>query len=270
MSGACTEDMQARACRMRQLLDGLRGRADAASLVRVLGDQVDPFTGEERIFGNTLGVVNTIKSVVFDPEAQRLHVSARGESPMGLAARYLQVDATDFWAESAESAREKAQAGALPGYQPRDPGLVEAVRAYRQAYIEWHMSSHNPDYRERTCEALERVVALKPTDPNLRVQAGIVNFLLARHEQARAHFAWALKGGLTPHARRVTALFVARGLDLEGKRTEALELYRSTLDSGEIEPRLREALESGARKPYRDQWRSRLHVDLQFPDAFSY
>jgi|GEM_PF-719899 len=270
MSGACTEDMKARACRMKQLLDAQRGKADAASLARVLGDLVDPFTGEERIFGNTLGVVNTIKSVVFDPEALRLYVSSRKESPVGLDARYLRVDFERFWSESPEEAETTALRGALQGYHPRNPELVEAVRAYREAYCEWHMHSHNPDYRERTCRALEKVVAIQPRDPNLRVQAGIVNFLLGRHEEAKAHFHWALKGSLTPHARRVTSLFVARGLDLDGKRTEALELYRSTLDSGELEPRLREALESGLRKPYREQWKSSLHVDLQFPDAFSY
>ena len=270
MSGACTEDMKARACRMRQLLEEQSGRADPASMARALGDQIDPFTGEERIFGNTLGVVTTIKSVVFDPEVLRFYVSSRKESPVSLEGRYLSVDLERFWQDSPAVAEERALGAALQGYQPRNPALTQAVRGYREAYRAWHMNSHLPDYRERTCEALEKVVALQPEDANLRVQAGIVHFLLGQFENSKGHFHSALRGRLTPHARRVASLFVARCLDLDGKRDEALELYRATLDSGEIEPRLQRALESGVRKPYRDQWRKSLHLDLQFPDAFAY
>ncbi len=270
MSGSCTEDMKARACRMKQLLASQGGCADAASMARILGDQVDPFTGEERIFGNTIGVVTTIKSVVLDPEMLRLYVSSRKETPVSLEGRYVQVDFEGFWEHSKEEAEERALAGALQGSQPKNPALTEAVRGYREAYRAWHMEAHLPDYQERTCEALEKTVALQPLDANLRVQAGLVRFLLGQYEAAKQHFECALTAKLTPHGQRVANLFLARCLDLDGKRDQALQLYRITLESGEIETRLQCALEEGIKKPYRDHRRKSLHVDLQFPDAFAY
>ena len=270
MSGSCTEDMKARACRMRDLLVGLGEKVDVSDLARVLGDQVDPFTGEERLFGNTLGVVTTIKSVVFDPGVQRFYVSSRNESPVSLNSRYLRIDTDRFWEASPEEASAEASQGALPGYQPKQPDFVEGMRHYREAYRAWHMDHDRPDRDERTLTEIENAVRLLPGDSNLRVQAGIVNFIQGRFQEPKSHFDSAGRGRLTHHTQGVVHLFLGRCFDLEGQRERALEAYQRALSAGGVEPRLQKALEDGLKKPYRDQWRSSLHLDLQFPDAFAY
>ncbi len=275
MSGSCTEDMKARACRMRELLIRAGQQVVPGDLAQILGDQVDPFTQEERLFGNTLGVVTTIKSAVMDPGEQTLFVSSRKETPVPLAATFLKIRGDEFWQKDEARAREEALTGAVRGYQPQNPRLVEAMREYREAYRAWHMHPEHEDRAERAWIAIQNTVRILPTDPNLRVQAGIFAVHLGKAREALAHFEQASQSVLSQHTRDVIAFFQGRCFDIEGERAQAIERYQSVLArlserSSDIEPRLQEALKAGLRRPYRSEHSRNLHVDLQFPDVFAY
>ena len=263
MSGACCEDLVARLCRMREVLEPHRGQIEPRHMTAALGDHIDRQTGEERVFGNTVSVMTTVKSTVFDAEGGKLWISARGESPMGLGP-FLEVDLEKFWTQD----KSEAEYVTLPGYQPRNPALVEGVRHYRDAYRAMHMEGHLPDSGERTLAALRRAVRAFPSDGNLWVQNGIIAFENAKFDEARRCLAEASSRKLTPHVSGVRDLFFARCLDIEGERERAVELYRGW--ERVHEPKLRKALKRGVNKPYHRSEVRNLMTDLQFPDAFQY
>jgi tetratricopeptide (TPR) repeat protein len=264
ISGGICEDLEGRLCRLRDILEADRGRLEPSHLSRALGDHVDHFTGEERVYGNTISVVTTIKSTVFDPEQQRFWISTRGESPMGLG-EFMEVDIDRFWKDKPEEtlARKK-----IPGYTPKKPGLLEGIHHYREAYREWHMNCHEPDFAERCYIALKKATRAFPSDPNVWFQAGIVALKLHKFDEARNCFEQSLPFKTARHVTEVRNLYLARCYDLAGERAKALDIYGRFSQIGE--PRLRKAYEHGMRRPYRERDTARMMLDLQFPDTLQY
>jgi tetratricopeptide (TPR) repeat protein len=266
LSGAYCEDLEARFCRIRQLLEPHRGRLEPQHMARALGDHVDYFTGQERVFGNTLSVMTTIKSAVFEPEALRFWIGTRKKSPVGLG-EFLAVDVEKFWKQSAEECEVKAQM--ISGYQPKSPGLLEAVTHYREAYRTYHLEAHTEGYPERTLDHLRKAAQAFPEDGHLWIQAGIVAIKIRRFEEARGFFERTLALKLSRHVVLVRDLYLARCLDVLGERKQAKEIYLRNSQLA-IEPKLKKAFKRGLRRAYRLTHPSQMVVDLQFPDTFAY
>ena len=266
LSGAYCEDLQARICRMRQILEPHRGSIEPAHLSAALGDHRDYFTGDERVFGNTLSVVTTVKSVVFEPEDQKLWVGSRQESPLGLG-KYLEVDLLNFWKKSPSDYEQEMNV--LNGYQPQSTKLVEAVHHYRAAYRAFHIENQNDDYQTHALAHLEKAVATYPEDAHVWIQAGIVSFKLKKFKEARAYFEKTKPLALSAHVLLVRDLYLARCLDLAGEREQAVALYASHSQLAK-EPKLLKAFKKGLKKPYQEKETDRILIDLQFPDTFEY
>jgi len=266
LSGSYCEDLVGRVCGIRQLLEEYRGQLEPAHMTKAISDQRDFYSGDERCFGNTLGVVTTVKSTVFDPLVQKFWIADREESPVGLG-RYLEIDADKFWNQSFDE-RSSGTWPSLAGYQPKDPALVEGLRHYREAYQAWHVENEKPDFAERTFAATLRAIHAYPKDGHLWVQAGIVAFKLKRFDDARKHLEESRTRPMSKHTSGVRDLFLARCYDIAGRRDEALTLYKTyqTFD----EPKLKRALRGGLRKKYRPTETWRMVLDMQFPDTFEY
>jgi len=272
LSGAYSEDLVARVCSLQKTLHTYAGKLTPELLASALGDSTDPDTGVERVVGNTVSVVTTVKSTVFDPLVQRLWVSTRDRSPQALEARFLEIQADRFWDEmekSVENHQSPPSPEFISGYHPRAPELAEAAQAYREAYQSWHMDALNPRRTENTLGALRRATAIYPVEGNVWVQRGLVSFVGGHSEESKQSFETALSCSITPHIRAVAELFLGRLADLRGKRKEALRWYYAGLGRA-TEPRLRVALESGMKRRYMSWMRAQIQLDLQFPDAFHY
>ncbi|MBI2519595.1 MAG: hypothetical protein HYV97_04235 [Bdellovibrio sp.] len=261
--GGRYHDDQARICRMRQVLMANRGRITPATMSAMLGDHVDPWTGEERVLGNTLSVMATVKSVVFSPEEQILYVSTRGRSPMGLG-DFMQIDAKSFWTDQTS---EEAWP-MIAGNSPKTPGFMAAVEAYREGYRIWHMESHTEDYAERALVCLRKAQALLPSDPHLSMQVGNVALKLGHFAEAIKHLEQAKKGKLAQYLAAVCDLFLARAWDATGDRDRALKLYQ--IWANYPDPRLREAMLEGVRRPYHKKQIGQIMLDMQFIDPIMY
>ena len=266
LSGAYCEDLQARICQMRKILEPNRGALEPHHMSAALGDHRDYFTGEERVFGNTLGVVTTVKSVVFEPEELRFWVGSRKESPLGLG-QYLEVNLKSFWDKSQIEYEESMSV--LPGYQPKRPNLIEGVRHYRNAYRAFHMESHDDDYQLKSLEHLRKALVAYPEDAHVWIQAGIVAFKLNEFNEARRYFETTRQMVLSEHVILVRDLYLARCLDLAGEREKAKVLYAAHVNIAK-EPKLLKAFKKGLKRPYRAQETDRILIDLQFPDTFEY
>lgn len=265
LCGSYCEDLEARYGRMKQVLEENRGQITAAKMAETLSEHRDFFSGQERVFGNTVSVVTTVKSAVFEPESLKFWMAHRKESPVGLGG-YLEVNIERFWKEKAEDQEHSMRI--LPGYQPQDPALVEGVHHYREAYRSFHMDCDLPDYRERTLENVKKAAHAYPRDGHLWLQAGFLAFKLKRFSEAEQYFEKTQALALSAHVMRVRDLYLARCWDLRGERKAALTLYHRHPEIQE--PKLRKAYRRGLRAAYRPSETGRIVLDMQFPDTFQY
>jgi tetratricopeptide (TPR) repeat protein len=226
---------------------------------------MDRFSGVERVFGNTVSVVTTVQSAVFDPGAQKFWMACRNESPVGLG-EYIEVDVDRLWRTPAEE-YEKTMS-VMPHYQPKNPALIEAVRHYRNAYQCYHTYNHEPDFQEKALEHIKKAIEVYPSDGHLWLQAGYVLFKMKKFEEAHFYLEKSKDCVLTDHVASVRDLYLARCLDLLGKRKEALQIYQSR--SEVVEPKLRRAFRRGSRRTYQAWEIFQVQVDLQFPDTLLY
>jgi len=263
ISGAVRDDFEDRYHRARKTLLKDKGDLTFEHFIKVLGDRVDVQCDLERVFGNTISVVTTVKSVVFDPGEQKLWVSNKSKSPTGLG-EFVEFDINHFnWNE--ENSRS------LPLYSPnavKHTGLEQAIEHHREAYCHWHIKNDKEDFSENTLIALRKASRSYPEDGNLWVLNGIVAFKLNLIQEAMDCFEKALKTKLTNHILGVSQLMLARCYDLTNKRTQAKDLYRN-YDSIN-EPRLRTAMRKGLHQKFRRNKISLLMLDLQYPDLFHY
>ena len=74
------DDSNARAARVRNLIDAAHGTLDAAQAAAILGDTIDPVSGRPRCFPNTIAATHTVSSSVWRPDAQTVYVGV-GPAP---------------------------------------------------------------------------------------------------------------------------------------------------------------------------------------------
>jgi hypothetical protein len=265
LSGTYCEDLKGRYCRIRQLLEPHRGHLEPAHMSKALGDHIDYFTDQERVFGNTLSVITTVTSAVFDPAHLKFWMATRQESPVGLG-KYVEIDIERFWQQPL--AEYEKTMSVLPHYLPRTPGLLAGVHHYRDAYRSYHVNSHQPDYLKDALAHLEKAISAYPSDGHLWIQAGLAAFKLQEFDRAEAFFEKARERIISEHVMALCDLYLARCLDLKGARKEALLVYRAQKDVKE--PKLAKAFRKGRRRRFRAHETSRMIVDLHFPDTFQY
>lgn len=263
ISGACNEDLFSRVCRMREILSSLRGKIEVSDLVETLADHMDPLTGEERVVGNTISVVTTVKSVVFEPEDLKFWISSRRESPTS-DGEFLEVDTQKFWNADLDDTTIRRAVRK----KPQNPALMKSMTHFREAYRHWHMKNDKPDYAEKTYAELKNAVKEYPSDGNLWIQSGILAFFLHRFEEAQHHFLQAKSRKLSMFVTQVCNLYLARCYDLFGERKRALEFYAS---EAQVEnPKLKKAYKKGIRRPYHQSETLSMMIDLQFADTLQY
>jgi len=262
--GGRHHDDHARLCRMKQVILKNKGAITPQILGQMLGDHTDPWTGEERVVGNTISVMSTIKSVVFSPEDQEFFISGRGQSPMGLGPFY-QLNATDFW----EHPFDKAPATpAFQGKLPATPHLLEAIGRYREAYRCWHMDSHRADYKEKTLSHLEAAYMLAPNDPHVALQTGFVAMKCRHFAKAATYLEKTMAMKLAPYLAEVRDLFLARAYDNLNHRDKALNLYKKLISHQD--PRIHKQAKKGLNKPFAGNQVAKLMLDMQFVDPIAY
>ncbi|CAM6054829.1 unnamed protein product [Sphagnum tenellum] len=265
ISGGYREDLEGRFCRIAELLRPLKGQLMPSHMTSALGDHMDYFSRTERVFANTLSVTTTVQSAVFEPENLKFWMSNRLESPVGLGT-FLEVDVEKFWKTPVENYDSTFKA--IPGYQPKNPRLIPAVREFRRAYQSFHMNNQEPDYQEKALQHLQEASAILPEDEHLAMQVGLLAFKMNQFDIAYRALESTLKGNMTLHSNAVRDLFLGRCLDLQGKREEAILLYEKNCSNHE--PKLASAFKKGMRQPYRAFETKSIAVDFHFPDAFEY
>jgi hypothetical protein len=259
--GAEAEDLVARNCRMKETLEPKKGQITPAMLCQLVGNHTDHLTGVERILGNSLSVVTSVKSVVFEPEDMKFWISTRKESPTGLDSEFIGVDVAKFWSNENEPPK-------LPGYKPVSPTLVPGMHEYRKAYRAWHLENDKPDFEETAYASARKAAEIHPVDGHVWVMAGILAFKVWKFDDAFFCLQQAISKQISSHLRNVCSLFIARCHDIRGDRDKAKLLYAQYRAAED--PRLRSAMRKGLWLAYKAKDTSSIALDLQFPDALHY
>jgi hypothetical protein len=232
------------------------GKLRREDLERLLADTGDPGApdphAEDRLGGNCIVSAMTVKSVVFEPEAERLRLSV-GAAPTGLGPWVDVPYAWDGPVEVVELEGEVAGEG--------EPGRALAMRRYVAA-TRAHLDGASPRHVR---ELFEAVVAAAPSEPNYRFMAAIFAITTNDFGAAARHLARALEREHGRYRRALLLLWYARVLAVEGRRREAGRAFAELARLGEAEG-VAALQAAGAAESGRPLGRLRLRTVV--PDVF--
>jgi hypothetical protein len=243
-------DGGARRRRLEELVRAA-GSPGVVEMAEALGDVRDPGGGGRRLAGGSVASVQTVQSVVFEPEHRRVWVGA-GDSP---AARTWMVP---FRLTSAGGGPDRTQSPfhPTPGWERTPHG--RAFGLYRDACRQ----SVEGEPAKRLLIQIEHALALYPGDPALHVLAGLLALRAGRSRRAEG----ALRGAidrLEGRARRAEVrLYLAHTLDLQDQRASAKKMYAEVRDTEGVDPRVRRRARVGRWWAFSEARAADLPVDL--------
>ena len=227
------------------------GAHDATSMAGILADLG---SGSCR-FRDAARMLLTVGSVVFRPEDGAFWVST-GEAP---------VSQNTFVPFSLKAEAYAPELGELTEHAERDQSAERAFAAYRDAYLAYLDEGDLAGARRHMVRALDA----QPDQALYHCVAGLLALKAGRVDEAFGALDRAVQlGHVDPE--RVAAFHVWRGRasDLSGRRSEAIEDYRSALRRRADAP-MKRAAERGIKRPYSARQSRRFNIDFTFADVMA-
>jgi len=239
-------DTEARAARVKVLLDAVSSGPDAFGAAQILRDSVDPENGVTRAFGSTISQVHTLSSVVFSPQEKRIYIGRGGT--LVPKEEYVAIDL-------------------FPGPIRRDVGFPKAeeddfLRGRREYFYAYEAYFPGNDLA-RTEHHLMQAVHYQAEEGLFWTVLSLVQCKKGKWREAQASIERALSLPGTSYRERQNTLLYARILDLCGERPAALKKYQSLMEDGEFGLHARK----GLRKVWREKDAQRLVIDFMLGDA---
>lgn len=216
-------DNASRNRRMGELLAGEGHFLTPAKAATVISDHFDPYWREEKVFNRTVSQVFNIQSLLVDPVAMTAWI-AEGDAPIHLGS-YREVDLGALFA-----GRDGLTETRLPGYRFADPRKDEAKRRYILSFIESMDGKLEAAWEQLKLSLDAHFV------PEGALTGAVVSLKLGDFERAVTLLETAIgklekkisETGLGPPPEyHECRFFLARALDLLGRRSESLPLYRA-------------------------------------------
>ncbi|MCO5167971.1 MAG: C45 family peptidase [Planctomycetes bacterium] len=254
-------DGRARVIRARVERGLDQGGLGVDDLQALLGAHDDPeVEGAARAAGGVLAQGISVKSVVVEPDARRVHLSV-GPCPTG-AGPWTTVD----WDWDGPPAAREVEAD-LEHRAPHPRFAEGARRDGHERYVAAVSLDGQGAPTARIAAAMEEAVALDPDEPGYRLIAA--GFRLRHGDPAGAleHLRAGLARERAPFHRGQLLLWAARAADALGRTDEARE-HRASLRRLES-PHLVDhhaTVEVDARRPWTTRRLRRVVVNMVFPD----
>jgi tetratricopeptide (TPR) repeat protein len=248
-------DSDARYARADTAVERHGGKLDRAALERLLGDSADPGApdchADDRLAGNCIVSAMAVKSVVFEPEANRLRLSI-GAAPTGLGPY---IDVPYAWDGPVERLELQADVS------HNDSARAIAMRRYVVA-TRAHLDGESP---RRVLSLLERTIEAAPSEPNYRFLAAMFALQLGDLDASANHLERALEREHGSYRRALLLLWHARVLAAAGRRHDAEHSWRSLQQVPDADgiALLRSAGLAESRRPL-----SRRRLSTVVPDIF--
>ncbi len=229
-SPAWAQHSDGREARIRMLAeDGVtRGGLTVGELGRVMGDHQDASApGRARPAGGVVAQALTVKTIVAEPEAQRIRVSA-GQVPASWGP-WIEVpwswDGDVGAVDSATPADEPVCDTLRCGEELRDGPRGEAYRHFVRAH-QLHMDTGDED---EVLRALEQASTCDPDEPDYRFLLGAMLMKRGLWAAALSHFEAGLAGERAPFRRAQLLLWASRTARAAGKKDRARALREELL-----------------------------------------
>jgi hypothetical protein len=242
LNSSVDEDSLGRAERIKQRLDGARGRLDSTDAASILGDHVDPQVNELRGLGNTVGCETTLGSLVVDPAHGRVLVST-GPAP-ACHSEFVELPLSGTFAreESPTLSDRVAYAGS---FEREHPEKLAALKLFIEAKTAYEM--HND--AARAYELMKQVVCSDASNPAYFFQLGIFALKNGQYDEGLDTLDGVFHTSyLTAQLRRLTHYYIGRTLAHLRKSEEALSHFQAVLDDSATDKKLRAAARRAARR----------------------
>ncbi len=243
--------------RMNQLLQDNFGRIDPQKGAEFLSDHFDINTGRERSLGDVISQVENIQAVVFDSTDMNFWL-ATGRAPV-CNNRYVGFNFFEGFEGRFPDLPD------IHGTWENDP-RAEGFRFYTRAMDRYSLDDDIPG----AMEDIRKALAADPDEPVYAQTLGLLCLKGGMPEQGEEMFTKALSIPQTSHKQSIGHLWLARGLDLAGRREQAVKEYQKALVIPDIDPRVREAALGGIRKPYTFKEARRIKIEFAYGDTYGY
>lgn len=257
ISDAVSKDIIHRYNRICEILTPLTGTLEMKYLLNALRDTLDLETGKNRVIGNTINVVNTIKSVGFDLSNEDLFLSTGSpEYTAPVQGQYLHLNLKNGFDGLSHKTFKLT---------PNCPNLLEAIKNHKLAYYNYNILKL-PSLTRESVSYLEKAVKAYPSDDNIKLQLAYLYFKEKNLYAAKDIFLNLDPGSISIYSWLVSRLFLARIYDLLEMRDSAIILYSENLPLILKEKELRKAFEKGLSRKFKHSEIESVILDLQFVD----
>src|SRR5262245_5747766 len=242
LNSSVDEDSLGRADRIRQRLDGARGRLNATEAASILGDHVDPQVNEVRGIGNTVGCETTLGSLVVDPAHGRVLVST-GPAP-ACHSEFVELPLSGTFVRG-EFPTLSDRVAYANSFEREHPEKLAALKLFIEAKTAYEM--HND--AARAYELMKQVVSSDASNPAYFFQLGIFALKNGQFDEGLAALNDVFRTPyLTAQLRRLTHYYLGRTLAHLKGVNEALRHFQSVLDDPGTDQKLRAAAHRAARR----------------------
>mgnify|MGYP001561477315 CR=1 FL=1 len=240
-----------RGARVLEALEEARGpernrKLGLREVIQIMADRKDlTLKRTHALAPGAIAAIDQIKAVVFRPETRELWVSD-GRSPPSARGRFVHIRMSDFANLENFSRRDASQdldAGSLLSGTANDLALYPAFDTYLAATLK--MDQHGQYDAGGALNLLEQAVALEPQEPLLRLMRGYLYLRTKRLQPGIDDLTRVSSDArLDAHRRTVARFVLAKALDVQGRRAQALQLY----DAIQRDKSVYEGLRKAARK----------------------
>lgn len=249
------ESTRLRSQRAQDLVKENKGSINASKLASFLCDHWDPERKKTRSIGQTIAQPHNMTSVVFEPEKGIFWV-ADGEAPVFQGA-YRKVF---LW-------EDKVSEEALIGIKDeRQSHQRDSYAKYLEAYGLWLETKDN----QKIYEKLKEIVGIDQEEPIYRYMFGIFALKVGAMDEALQNLE---RGSGLPdiiHRSLAQRLWQARALDLLGRRSEAMAIYKEIIGKNPSSVRLKKAAEKGLCRAYKKKALTNITPDFLYGDVYRY
>jgi hypothetical protein len=261
-----TADSQARAQRVKQLIEGAAGSLDAAAAAAILGDAIDPVSGRPRCFPGAVAATHTVSSSVWRPDAQTVYVGVEG-APTSQG-RFVALPTCEALDPDALTRAPVEYLEPAPGGAAA-PGLAEARQLVIAARIAF-------EYHSDAASAADLLAcaARHYNDPAIDLSEALMEIRAGRFSGARNSVERAIHQDWDPHAAAIARYLRGRLAADEGSAEAARADFQAVQENGYGDERLTAAARTAERKlGHRRRLRLRPIEVVPMgwlPDAFRY
>jgi hypothetical protein len=193
ISGARHDDDNARILQMNRLIKENIGKITTKDMIGICGNHEDPYSKSPKVFGNTISVMTTVKSVVMEPATFTLNISNRKKSPVGLG---------DFLKITEESFRGgEIQKISNPNIYSKE--FLKTIDIYRESYIAANMIG---DYK-RAYDKIKEISGKDQSDPHINIQCALLALKNNSPIEALEYFNYTDQAMTTPHLKNCVNYF---------------------------------------------------------------